>query len=538
MSDPMMNMSILRKCGGELEHAIKCRCVECCSTEEYINAMEDIITRTRIGKTWTRNPMEAKMIPKISQEYKRPQISVLKCHKCGSTSHLANTCIKKTKINESQVIEEAQCTEEKEESEQYSAVSEEIPVEDYSIENITAFFEVTEVHTQLTHYSEDCYNLINIQDSRMCKNKPARGKGYNSGESCIKSILINAVEAKANLDTGAFFPCIGTIKGHEVDITLNIGRPYPPGLRRPAYPAGPRAREALEKHIQELIQLGVLRNGQPYIKLKLLKKDLQKEKVVISQDRSHQQKPDIVQAKWNSYVMTDCNAVKSLLNMKTPNRNMLRWQIAIHEYRGNMTIVHKAGNIHNNADGLSRWGLANTPDNPAYVPLESEPQIPIEVINITDIRNALFEEVRESYNQEKNCHILTFLLFGTKFPFSTAYHPQTDGLAERMIQNLEDMIRRFCAYGLEFKDSDGFTHDLCTLIPALELTYKTSVNSSTGQTPAILEKGWNPGLQANTLRKYSIEIHPTDSSCKRSLDKVKNHAIKSINDAFDYVKQE
>ncbi|MBW0498052.1 hypothetical protein O181_037767 [Austropuccinia psidii MF-1] len=28
-----------------------------------------------------------------------------------------------------------------------------------------------------------------------------------------------------------------------------------------------------------------------------------------------------------------------------------------------------------------------------------------------------------------------------------------------MIQNLEDMIRRFCAYGLEFKDSDGFTHD-------------------------------------------------------------------------------
>ncbi|MBW0545488.1 hypothetical protein O181_085203 [Austropuccinia psidii MF-1] len=28
-------------------------------------------------------------------------------------------------------------------------------------------------------------------------------------------------------------------------------------------------------------------------------------------------------------VITDFNAVKSLLNMKTPNRNMLRWQIAI-----------------------------------------------------------------------------------------------------------------------------------------------------------------------------------------------------------------
>ncbi|MBW0504103.1 hypothetical protein O181_043818 [Austropuccinia psidii MF-1] len=64
-------------------------------------------------------------------------------------------------------------------------------------------------------------------------------------------------------------------------------------------------------------------------------------------------------------------------------------------------------------------------------------------------------------------------LFGTKLSFSSAYHPQTDGLAERVIQSLEDMIRIFCAYGLEFKDSDGFTHDWCTLIPALELDYKT-----------------------------------------------------------------
>ncbi|MBW0516645.1 hypothetical protein O181_056360 [Austropuccinia psidii MF-1] len=37
---------------------------------------------------------------------------------------------------------------------------------------------------------------------------------------------------------------------------------------------------------------------------------------------------------------------------------------------------------------------------------------------------------------------------GTKLSFSTAYHPQTDGLEERMIQTHEDMIRRFCAYGL------------------------------------------------------------------------------------------
>ncbi|MBW0579148.1 hypothetical protein O181_118863 [Austropuccinia psidii MF-1] len=89
---------------------------------------------------------------------------------------------------------------------------------------------------------------------------------------------------------------------------------------------------------------------------------------------------------------------------------MLRWQIAIQEYRGNMTIVHKAGNINKNADGLSRWALPHTPDNPAYFPKSAEPQIPIEVINITDVGTEFSEEVKESYRKDKNCHILTVLL--------------------------------------------------------------------------------------------------------------------------------
>ncbi|MBW0537628.1 hypothetical protein O181_077343 [Austropuccinia psidii MF-1] len=54
---------------------------------------------------------------------------------------------------------------------------------------------------------------------------------------------------------------LGAIKGHEVDIILNVERTYPPLLRRPAYPASPRAREALESHINELINLGVLRKS-------------------------------------------------------------------------------------------------------------------------------------------------------------------------------------------------------------------------------------------------------------------------------------
>ncbi|MBW0574746.1 hypothetical protein O181_114461 [Austropuccinia psidii MF-1] len=112
----------------------------------------------------------------------------------------------------------------------------------------------------------------------------------------------------------------------------------------------------------------------------------------------------------------------------------------------------------------------------------------------------------------------------TKLSFSTAYHPQTDGLAEIMLQNLEDMIRRFCAYGLEFKDSDGFTHDWCTLMAALELAYKSTIHYSTGKKPEMLEKFCNPRIPYETFKKDLFYINPTACSYKIILDKEINFA--------------
>ncbi|MBW0532002.1 hypothetical protein O181_071717 [Austropuccinia psidii MF-1] len=60
-------------------------------------------------------------------------------------------------------------------------------------------------------------------------------------------------------------------------------------------------------------------------------------------------------------------------------------------------------------------------------------------------------------------------ILGTKLKFSTVYHPQTDGLAERMIQTMENIPRRFCAYGMEYKDHEGYTHYWVTLLLAVQL---------------------------------------------------------------------
>ncbi|MBW0569799.1 hypothetical protein O181_109514 [Austropuccinia psidii MF-1] len=95
---------ILRKCAGDLEHSIRSRCIEPFSTEDYIDAMEDITTRKQIGRNWYKNPIDNKTSGKpISRSNKPQDRANLKLHKCGSTSHMTNTCPKRTRINKMKI---------------------------------------------------------------------------------------------------------------------------------------------------------------------------------------------------------------------------------------------------------------------------------------------------------------------------------------------------------------------------------------------------------------------------------------------------
>ncbi|MBW0511815.1 hypothetical protein O181_051530 [Austropuccinia psidii MF-1] len=106
-----------------------------------------------------------------------------------------------------------------------------------------------------------------------------------------------------------------------------------------------------------------------------------------------------------------------------------------------------------------------------------------------------------------------------------------------MFQTLEDMISRNCAYGLEIKDSGGFTHDWCTLIPAFEVSYNTSIHASKAKSPAKLEKGWNPKLPFDTLKKGLVDIPTIASRFKLLLDKLRHHENQSMTDFFEYSKK-
>ncbi|MBW0515891.1 hypothetical protein O181_055606 [Austropuccinia psidii MF-1] len=128
-------------------------------------------------------------------------------------------------------------------------------------------------------------------------------------------------------------------------------------------------------------------------------------------------------------------------------------------------------------------------------------------------------------------------MLGTKLTFYIAYHPQKDGLAERMIQTMEEILRRFCAYGMEYKDHEGYTHDWVTLLPAVDLAYNTSQHSNTGKTTSLVEKGCNPLFPVDHLKKNLLTIHPTAKDFHDTWKKACDTASKCIAEAKEYNKQ-
>ncbi|MBW0530344.1 hypothetical protein O181_070059 [Austropuccinia psidii MF-1] len=52
---------------------------------------------------------------------------------------------------------------------------------------------------------------------------------------------------------------LGKIKGHDIELYLDVERPYPPILRKPPYPASLETRKEIEKHINELLDMDVIR---------------------------------------------------------------------------------------------------------------------------------------------------------------------------------------------------------------------------------------------------------------------------------------
>ncbi|MBW0480633.1 hypothetical protein O181_020348 [Austropuccinia psidii MF-1] len=51
---------------------------------------------------------------------------------------------------------------------------------------------------------------------------------------------------------------LGKIRGHDIELYLDVERPYQPMFRRPPYQASLETRKEIEKHINELLDMDVI----------------------------------------------------------------------------------------------------------------------------------------------------------------------------------------------------------------------------------------------------------------------------------------
>ncbi|MBW0477999.1 hypothetical protein O181_017714 [Austropuccinia psidii MF-1] len=102
---------------------------------------------------------------------------------------------------------------------------------------------------------------------------------------------------------------------------------------------------------------------------------------------------------------------------------------------------------------------------------------------------------------------------------------------------MEDILRRFCAYGMENKDHGGYTHDWLTLLPEAQLAYNTSQHSTTGKPPALEEKRWKPLLPVDHLKKNLLTIYPTVKDFNEMWKRAFETASTCIAEAKEYNKK-
>ena len=87
-------------------------------------------------------------------------------------------------------------------------------------------------------------------------------------------------------------------------------------------------------------------------------------------------------------------------------------------------------------------------------------------------------------------------ILGIKTSASTAYHPQTDGQTERVNQEVEQYLRLFVNHRQD---------DWAEWLALAEFTYNNRIQSSTRQTPFMLNNGRHPRMGTEPFRKSKVD---------------------------------
>ena len=113
---------------------------------------------------------------------------------------------------------------------------------------------------------------------------------------------------------------------------------------------------------------------------------------------------------------------------------------------------------------------------------------------------------------------------GSKAALSTAYHPQTDGQSERLMQEIEIYLRAFIDYRQE---------DWARWLPIAEFAHNVKPHSATGKSPFEILQGFNPQF---TISNKITDIPSLDERLK-NLVGVREEAVAAQKIYADIMKE-
>ena len=103
-----------------------------------------------------------------------------------------------------------------------------------------------------------------------------------------------------------------------------------------------------------------------------------------------------------------------------------------------------------------------------------------------------------------------------KICLSSAYHPQSNGQAERTNQMMEQYLRCFCSSSQD---------DWSSLLPSAEFAYNNSLHSSTNQTPFWANYGYHPTFLPNSIPEIPVPaVQEHIVSLQQNFQTSKKHA--------------
>ncbi|MBW0491111.1 hypothetical protein O181_030826 [Austropuccinia psidii MF-1] len=109
-----------------------------------------------------------------------------------------------------------------------------------------------------TKFSLDLYQISAQDPLEELLNEFREGQFSTTLTSKQKVSLLNMMRKNRQAFSIGEEP-LGEIRGNDIELCMDVGRPYPPMLRRPPYPASLDTRKENEKNINELLDMDVMR---------------------------------------------------------------------------------------------------------------------------------------------------------------------------------------------------------------------------------------------------------------------------------------